>query len=237
MNNAQAWILHSCRVEDSLWLHLCPLNIRQKAVFWLRIFHHRHGRNLNRTSTIGAANWLPLQLRSATTPNEKKKNLQIFRNMCSPFFPALTPYVSERWKKHLYKYICINIYMPLFFDSNWPFKCTTTINPTVALQTMRRSLLPKCDTRRGTLGLDESRAEKGGQAAALFTKCQGEFVFLVGNVTDSDYFWWWKRCENAVALAVLCEFLRMTSFDKGMMDSSGVKDWKLQVVIGNLAVI
>ena len=157
MNNAQAWILHSCQVEDSPWRHLCPLNIRQKAVFWLRIFHHRHGRNLNRTSVPEVQQTgCSLQLRS---------HIQ----MCSPFSRASTPYVSRRWKKHLYIYIYI--YLPLFFDSNWPFKCTTTINPTVALQTMRRSLLPKCDTRRGTLGLDESRAEKGGQAAALFTKC------------------------------------------------------------------
>lgn len=130
--------------------------------------------------------------------------------------------------------------MPLFFDSNWTFKCTTTINPTRCFAdhaTIFASQMRHTTRDARTKDLDESRAEKGGEAAASFTKCQGEFVFLVGNVTDSNCFGGEKDVRMQLHSEVLCEILRMTSFDKGMMDSWGVKDWKLQVVIRNLAVI
>lgn len=48
--------------------------------------------------------------------------------------------------------------------------------------------------------------------------------FLVGNVTDSNCFGGEKDVRMQLHSEVLCEILRMTSFDKGMMDSWGVKD-------------
>lgn len=161
----------------------------------------------------------PLQLRShiqMCSLQMKKKRIFKSFGICVPIFPALTVHFKRRWYIHLYKYIqyTVYIYMPLFFDSNWTFKCTTTINPTRCFAdhaTIFASQMRHTTRDARTKDLDESRAEKGGEAAASFTKCQGEFVFFGRKCHWLELFWWWKRCENAAAF---WSFVRNFAYDQ-----------------------